>query len=61
MCIYFSKINFEHLGNMFSRWGQTPLTEAILFKHTKVASLIRRHERALNVQSGKPGGKVRDF
>ncbi len=46
---------------MFSRWGQTPLTEAILFKHTKVASLIRRHERALNVQSGKPGGKVRDF
>ncbi len=32
------------------RWGQTPLTEAILFKHTKVASLIKRHERTLNMQ-----------
>jgi len=28
------------------RWGQTPLSEAILFKHTKVASILKRHERA---------------
>ncbi len=39
------------------RWGQTPLTEAILFKHTKVASLIRRHERTINMQGG--GAKER--
>ncbi len=35
------------------RWGQTPLTEAILFKHTKVASLIKRHERAQQIENGK--------
>lgn len=35
------------------RWGQTPLTEAILFKHTKVASLIKRHERTKQMASGK--------
>ena len=35
------------------RWGQTPLTEAILFKHTKVASLIKRHIRVKQMQSGK--------
>ena len=44
------------------RWGQTPLTEAILFKHTKVASLIKRHEKALQLreqkeaEAGKAGG-----
>jgi len=41
------------------RWGQTPLTEAILFKHTKVASLIKRHERALGL-SGKAKVKRRE-
>eukprot|EP00095_Tigriopus_kingsejongensis_P004238 maker-scaffold711_size108467-snap-gene-0.23 protein:Tk04238 transcript:maker-scaffold711_size108467-snap-gene-0.23-mRNA-1 annotation:"glutaminase kidney mitochondrial-like isoform x5" len=35
------------------RWGQTPLTEAILFKHTKVASLIKRHERLKLLQANK--------
>ncbi len=34
------------------RWGQTPLTEAIQFKHTKVASLIKRHERAVSIKPG---------
>ncbi|XP_059095341.1 glutaminase liver isoform, mitochondrial-like [Tigriopus californicus] len=38
------------------RWGQTPLTEAILFKHTKVASLIKRHERLLQLQANKNKG-----
>jgi len=33
------------------RWGQTPLSEAILFKHTKVASILKRHERAKALQN----------
>ncbi len=37
------------------RWGQTPLTEAILFKHTKVASLIKRVERAKTEKGRKVG------
>ena len=30
-----------------TRWGQTPLSEAILFKHTKIASVLKRHDRML--------------
>jgi len=35
------------------RWGQTPLSESILFKHTKVASILKRHERAKALQTGQ--------
>ena len=37
---------------MKDRWGQTPLSESILFKHTKVASILKRHERAKALQNG---------
>ena len=30
------------------RWGQTPLTEAIQFKHIKVAAILKRYDRAAN-------------
>ena len=39
------------------RWGQTPLSEAILFKHTKIASILKRHERSLAMQMAKLEGK----
>ena len=35
------------------RWGQTPLSEAVLFKHTKIAAILKRHERILAAQNGK--------
>ena len=36
-----------------NRWGQTPLSEAILFKHTKIASVLKRHDCMLkNINSG---------
>ena len=28
------------------RWGQTPLSEAIQFKHIQVAAILRRYERS---------------
>ena len=48
-------LQFDQISTFiwFCRWGQTPLTEAILFKHTKVASMIKRHENALKLKAGK--------
>jgi len=44
------------------RWGQTPLSEAVLFKHTKIASILKRHERMMAMKNGKTvddsGGEV---
>jgi ankyrin repeat protein len=42
------------------RWGQTPLSEAILFKHTKIASILKRHDRAKSMQNSKVGNKGKD-
>jgi len=43
----------DHFNILISiyRWGQTPLQEAINFKHVKIAAILRRHERAQNVPS----------
>ena len=38
---------------IFFRWGQTPLSEAVLFKHTKIASILKRHERMMAMKNGK--------
>ena len=35
------------------RWGQTPLTEAIQFKHTKVAAILKRFDRSKNAGTDK--------
>ena len=45
------------------RWDQTPLSEAILFKHTKIAAILKRHDRAKALQLSKgnvmnPTGEV---
>ena len=40
------------------RWGQTPLTEAIQFKHTKVAAMIKRTAKAREFKN-KVGDQVR--
>ena len=45
------------------RWDQTPLSEAILFKHTKIAAILKRHDRAkaLHLSKGNvmnPTGEV---
>ena len=32
------------------RWGQTPLSEAIQFKHIQVAAILRRYNRAHRTQ-----------
>ena len=41
------------------RWGQTPLTEAIQFKHTKVAAMIKRTAKAREMKKNKVGDQVR--
>ena len=38
-----------------NRWGQTPLSEAILFKHTKIASVLKRHDRMLKTLNSGNG------
>merc|ERR1719266_207775 len=35
------------------RWGQTPLTEAIQFKHTKVAAILKRYDRTRQMKERK--------
>jgi len=35
------------------RWGQTPLTEAIQFKHTKVAAILKRYDRSKQLKDRK--------
>ena len=42
------------------RWGQTPLSEAILFKHTKIAAVLKRHDRAKAkaLQAGRDQGNL---
>ena len=40
------------------RWGQTPLSEAILFKHTKIAAILKRHDRAKALQAGREQAKT---
>ena len=40
------------------RWGQTPLSEAILFKHTKIAAILKRIDRARALQLQREQGKV---
>jgi hypothetical protein len=42
----------------FHRWGQTPLQEAINFKHVKVAAILRRHERSKSCVIFKSKGKA---
>ena len=44
---------------LFFRWGQTPLTEAIQFKHTKVAAMIKRTAKAREMKKNKVGDQVR--
>ena len=40
------------------RWGQTPLSEAILFKHTKIAAILKRIDRARALQLQREQGKI---
>ena len=37
------------------RWGQTPLSEAIQFKHIQVAAILRRYERSKEKGKTKSG------
>ena len=30
------------------RWGQTPLSEATLFKHTKIAAVLKQRDNLVN-------------
>jgi len=48
-CVRFLLDTCEVKHDVKDRWGQTPLSEAILFKHTKVASILKRHERLKNI------------
>ena len=40
------------------RWGQTPLSEAIQFKHLQVAAILRRHERSIEKKENYTGAKI---
>ena len=45
--------NFQVKHDCKDRWGQTPLTEAIQFKHTKVAAILKRYDRTRQMKERK--------
>ena len=54
-CVRFLLETCKVQHDVKDRWGQTPISEAILFKHTKVAALLKRHERTKAKKSGEQG------
>ena len=40
------------------RWGQTPLSEAVQFKHLQVAAILRRYERSKETKDNFTGAKI---
>ena len=45
--------HFQVKHDCKDRWGQTPLTEAIQFKHTKVAAILKRYDRTRQMKERK--------
>ena len=43
-------LNIKYVPSIisFQRWGQTPLSEAILFKHTKIAAVLKQRDNLVN-------------
>ena len=54
-CVRFLLETCKVQHDVKDRWGQTPISEAILFKHTKIAALLKRHDRSKSLQAGKQG------
>ena len=56
-CVRFLLETCKVQHDVKDRWGQTPISEAILFKHTKIAALLKRHDRTKSMMAGgKKGG-----
>ena len=57
-CVRFLLETCKVQHDVKDRWGQTPISEAILFKHTKVAALLKRHDRVKTQKAGGSGGEA---
>ena len=53
LCSTYKHNNFQVKHDCKDRWGQTPLTEAIQFKHTKVAAILKRYDRTRQMKERK--------